>query len=341
MSELLRRLSREERKKTRARAMPDWTAPMLAKLTHDPFADDGWIFERKLDGERVMAYVRPNGGVRLMSRNRKRLNDSYPEIEEALAEQAIVDCILDGEVVAFGEGGVSDFQKLQPRMHASTRRESERSRVKVFYYVFDCVYADGRDITKCALRSRKKILKAATHWRDPLRWTPHRNGAGLKYFREACGKGWEGVIAKDAGSPYVHKRSGHWLKFKCVMRQEFVVCGFTEPRGERAGVGALLLGFYRGKELVYAGKVGTGFDDDELRNLSDRLRRLERKSSPYDRGRPPRRGVHFVAPRLVCEVAFTGWTDNDRLRHPRYKGLRRDKKPRQVRKENGNRKAET
>ena len=313
--------------------MPDWIDPMLAKLTHDYFSGEEWIFERKLDGERLLAYVEPDGQVRLMSRNKKRLNDSYPEIEEALAGQAPAGCILDGEVVAFNEHNVTDFQRLQPRMQAPSRQESRDSGVRVYYYIFDCLYVDGHDITGCGLRSRKKLLRAAVDWDDPLRWTPHRNDDGLDYYREACRKGWEGLIAKHAGSEYVHSRSSKWLKFKCVMQQEFVVGGFTEPHGERIGFGALLLGFYRQGDLVYAGKVGTGFDDETLQDLRGRLDRLERKTSPYDRGDPGTKEVHFVTPKLVCEVAFTEWTDDDKLRHPRYNGLRRDKEAEDVHKE--------
>ncbi|MGC9529664.1 MAG: non-homologous end-joining DNA ligase [Candidatus Bipolaricaulaceae bacterium] len=333
MSNLLQRLSDEEREKARETSMPDWMDPMLAKLTHDHFTGEEWIFERKLDGERLLAYIEQDGQVRLMSRNQKRINDSYPEIEEALADQVPAGCILDGEVVAFDEHNVSDFQRVLPRRHASSRQEARQSGVKVYYYMFDCLYVEGHDITRCPLRSRKKVLKAAIRWDDPLRWTPHCNDDGLNYYKEACSKGWEGLIAKHAGSEYVHGRSSKWLKFKCVVQQEFVICGFTEPHGERVGFGALLLGFYRGDDLVYAGKVGTGFDDQTLNDLRGRLEALERETSPYDRGKPQTKGVHFVTPRLVCEVRFTEWTGDDDLRHPRYKGLRRDKDPKDVHKE--------
>lgn len=333
MGDLLERLPEEEREKAEEISMPDWLDPMLAKLTHDYFSGEDWIFERKLDGERVLAYVNRDGEVRLMSRNEKELNDSYPEIEEALTERAPAGCVLDGEIVAFNEQDVSDFQKLQPRMHVSSREEALESDVRVYYYLFDCLYVDGHDITGCTLRERKKLLRAALDWDDPLRFTQHRNEDGIEYYQEACEKGWEGLIAKDARSSYVHSRSTKWLKFKCVMQQEFVIGGFTEPQGERVGFGALLLGFYREGDFVYAGQVGTGFDDETLKDLRQRLESMERKTSPYDQGEPERDGVHFVTPKLVCQVAFTEWTDDDRLRHPRYKGLRRDKDPEDVHKE--------
>jgi DNA ligase D-like protein (predicted ligase) len=333
MSSPLDRLSAEDREQAEETSMPDWMDPMLAKLTHDHFSDPDWIYERKLDGERVLAYIDDGGEVRLLSRNEKQLNDSYPEIEAALESQAPAGCILDGEVVAFDSDNVSDFQKLQPRMHASSREESLDSDVRVYYYVFDCMYVDGHDITNVPLRARKKVLREALDWDDPLRWTQHRREEGEAFLEEACEKGWEGLIAKKADSAYVHSRSSHWLKFKCVRQQEFVIGGFTEPHGERIGFGALLVGFYRDGDLVYAGKVGTGYDDETLQSLRSRMDRIERKTSPYDVGDVPEKEVHFVTPKLVCEVKFTEWTGDDRLRHPAFMGLRRDKDPEDVRKE--------
>lgn len=333
MSGWIEELDEDERRGAREASMPEWIDPMLAELTHDHFSGEDWLFERKLDGERVLAWIRPDGRVRLLSRNEKRLNDSYPEIEEGLAEQAPRGCILDGEVVAFDEDGVSDFQKLQPRMKASGREAAEASGVEVHYYLFDCLYLDGHDVTGCGLRARKKLLKEAVEWGGPVRWTPHRNDDGLEYYREACSRGWEGLIAKRAGSAYANGRSSEWLKFKCVMRQEFVIGGFTEPEGARVGFGALQIGFYRDGDLVYAGDVGTGFTDETLKELGHSLEELEVEESPFDAGEPETKGVHFVEPELVCEVEFSEWTDDDRLRHPRYEGLRRDKDPRDVRRE--------
>jgi bifunctional non-homologous end joining protein LigD len=333
MSSPLDRLSDEEREQADPTSMPDWMDPMLAKLTHDHFSDPEWIYERKLDGERVITYVNDDGDVRLMSRNQKQLNDSYPEIEEALGRQAPAACILDGEMVVFDENGVSDFQRLQPRMHASSREESLQSDVDVHYYVFDCMYVDGHDISAVPLRERKKILRAALEWDDPIRWMQHRDEEGEAFLEEACESGWEGLIAKKADSAYVHSRSSHWLKFKCVRQQEFVIGGWTEPHGERRGFGALLVGFYRDGDLVYAGKVGTGYDDVTLESLHDRMTKIERETSPFDVGDVPKKGAHFVKPKLVCEVKFTEWTGGDRLRHPAFVGLRRDKDAGDVRKE--------
>lgn len=333
MTDVLQRLSEEEREKVEKTSMPEWMNPMLAKLSHEHFSDEQWIYERKLDGVRIIAYVRSNDEVQLMSRNQNQVNDSYPEIEEALKAQVSVPCILDGEIVAFNKNNVTDFQKLQGRMHVSDRDEAIKSSVKVFYYLFDCLFLDGYDITKCSLRDRKKLLRDTVKWEGAIRWTPHRNKSGEDYYQEACRKGWEGVLAKDAQSEYVHGRSSKWLKFKCVHQQELIICGYTDPKGKRIGFGALLLGYYRDSELVYAGRVGTGFDDETLRDLHERLDKLERKTSPFDVGDPAENGVHFVTPELICEIGFSEWTSDGKLRHPRYLGLRHDKEPEDVHKE--------
>lgn len=333
MGNLIDLLSEDEKERAKKVSMPSWMEPMLAKLTHDYFTGDDWIFERKLDGERMLAFVQEDGTVRLMSRNKILINDSYPEIEEALQKQAVPGCILDGEVVAFNDKNVTDFQKLQPRMHASSREEALNSNVEIFYYIFDCMYADGYNITHCELRSRKKILRQAVKFEGQVRLEEYRIDDGIKYYREACKKNWEGLIAKHMGSTYEHKRSANWLKFKCVERQEFVIGGFTDPHGSRIGFGALLLGFYRDGKLVYAGEVGTGFNDETLKRLYSQLTAIEIDHSPYEKGDPPIKGVHFVTPKMVCEIEFSQWTKADRLRHPRFKGMRNDKAAEDVHKE--------
>ncbi len=168
-----------------------------------------------------------------------------------------------------------------------------------------------------------------------MRFTPHRNGDGLDYFHEACDKGWEGLIAKRADAPYRHDRSKDWLKFKCGNRQEFVIAGFTEPGGSRVGFGALVLGYYEKDALVYAGRVGTGFDDELLEDLRAKMDRMSRETTPFDRlpDGADDKDVHWITPKLVGEVAFTEWTDAGELRHPRFMGLRDDKEPEDVRRE--------
>lgn len=323
-------LPEEARQRLEKRPHPDWVEPMLATLSHDHFSDPGWIFERKLDGERCLAF-RHEGAVRLLSRNRKALNDSYPELEEALADQSSRDFVVDGEVVAFS-GRTTSFQRLQPRMQVSDREEAARSNVAVYYYLFDLLHLAGRSTEGLALRDRKRLLKKVFHFEDPIRFTPHRNREGEAFLDVACRRGWEGLIAKDAGAPYAHSRSKRWLKFKCAASQELVIGGFTEPEGERVGLGALLLGTYEEGELRYAGKVGTGFDDDTLRRLRGRLEGRRRKTTPFTAGDTPA-DVHWVRPDLVAQVRFTEWTDDGRLRHPVFLGLRRDKEAEEVHRE--------
>ncbi len=322
-------LSAEAAAKLARAELPTRVKPMLAKLTHRVFSDPDWIFERKLDGERALAIV--NGAdVKLLSRNQKDIRPSYPELVEALPDGVDEPVVLDGEIVAF-EGGVSSFAKLQPRMQTDDPATARASGVEVYYYLFDILHCDGRDTTALPLRARKKLLRAAVDFDDPLRFTPHRNEEGEAFYHEACSKGWEGLIAKDARSRYRGTRSSKWLKLKCFRQQELVIGGFTEPQGERIGFGALLVGFYEDGQFHYAGKVGTGYDEQTLRDLRDRMNRNERQTPPFDVGDPPGGDdVHYVSPKLVCEVAFTEWTEDDRLRHPSYRGLRRDKDPTDV-----------
>jgi bifunctional non-homologous end joining protein LigD len=300
---------------------------MLATLTKERFSDPAWIFERKLDGERCLAFRRGKE-VRLLSRNQKALNDHYPEIADALAGQAGPDLVVDGEIVAFSEGQ-TDFSRLQRRMQVADPVLARRTGIAVFHYLFDIVYLDGFDLTAVPLRDRKRLLRAAVAFGGPLRYTAHRNTTGEAYFRYACHHGWEGVLAKRGDAPYVHKRSPDWLKFKCQQGQELVIGGFTEPLKSREGFGALLLGYYRGHEFVYAGKVGTGFDTSTLRALRSQLDDLEIDHPAFTAGDPPRT-AHWVRPVMVGEVRFSQWTPDGRLRHPSFLGLREDKRAQDV-----------
>ena len=327
----LSRLPDEARARLKRSPHPDWMGPMLATLTDRRFSDPGWIFERKLDGERCLAF-RYGSRTRLLSRNRLSVANQYPEVLEALSRQVADDFVVDGEIVAF-EGNQTSFARLQRRMHLRDPERARRTRVPVFYYVFDVLYVGGYDTTGLALRHRKAVLRRLLSFGRPLRLTVYRKAQGEAYWREACGKGWEGVIAKRVDAPYEHRRSGNWLKFKCVNEQEFVIGGYTDPKGSRKGFGALLIGYYAGGDLVYAGKVGTGFDDALLHTLSGQLAALEQDRPPFARGSLPRKEVHWVRPRLVCQVGFTEWTPNGGLRHPRFLGLRRDKDPREVARE--------
>lgn len=324
MSDWREGLKEEELEALEQCSMPKWSAPMLATLTEKRFSSPEWLFERKLDGERCLVFRRKSR-LHLLSRNRQELNNTYPELVEILHKQEPQHYIADGEIVAF-EGNLTSFSRLQGRLGIKQAEEARQSGIKVYLYLFDLLYLDDRDITALPLRARKRLLRRQFEFTDPLRLTAHRNEKGEALYHEACKKGWEGLIAKRADSPYVHSRSRHWLKFKCVNRQELVIAGYTDPEGERKGFGALLLGYYEQGKLRYAGKVGTGFDDQTLESLTGRLKSLERKSCPYAK-EPDDAGsdVHWVTPKLVAETGFTEWTDAGRLRHPRFLGLRDDK----------------
>ncbi len=326
MTSALDRLPRA-RERLRPREQPEWTAPMLAVLTHQRFSDPGWIFERKLDGERCLAFRR-GGRLRLLSRTRQLLNDTYPELVGALGPQ-VSDFIVDGEIVAF-EGGRTSFERLQRRIQIRDPVAALSSGVRVFYYLFDVLHLDGYDTTALQQRDRKALLRNALSYGDPLRFLPHRNTEGEALYQDACRKSWEGLIAKRADAPYQHRRSADWLKFKCVNEQEFVIGGWTDPTGTRVGLGALLVGYYEDGELRYAGKVGTGYSRAVLEDLRSRLDRLERPEPPFTRDGLSRKGVHWVRPDLVAQIGFTEVTRDGKLRHPRFLGLRTDKRPREV-----------
>ncbi len=340
MAVALDALPRDAQKLLAEAEQPAWVDPTLATLTHERFSDPAWIFEPKLDGERCLAFrsgdrggsTHSDGAVRLLTRNRKRVDDTYPEVVDALAAQQADDFVIDGEIVAFS-GNVSSFARLQQRIQLSDPGQIRRSGVAVYFYAFDVVHACGYDVSRLPLRERKRVLHRLLSYRDPLRFSTHRNAEGEEYWRQACANGWEGVIAKRAGAPYRRGRTKDWLKFKCENAQEFVIGGYTDPQGQRTGFGALLLGYYSGNELVYAGKVGTGFDDRTLVRLRDELGGIERRAPAFDRGELPRSGVHWVDPRLVGQVVFTEWTRDGQLRHPRFQGLRRDKKATDVARE--------
>jgi DNA ligase D-like protein (predicted ligase) len=314
--------------------LPSWVEPELATLTRDRFSDPDWVYERKLDGERCLAFCGPDGVV-LRSRNKRDITTTFPEVAEALAAQrqdaGSGGLVLDGEVVAF-DGDQTRFERLQHRLGLVNPGQELLRSVPVVYHMFDVMYAEGKDIRQLPLLERKDVLARVVSYRDPLRYTEHRTGDGVGFYAQACRDGWEGLIAKLASAPYVSGRNKNWLKFKCESGQELVVGGFTDPQRSRVGFGALLLGYYNPDgELVYAGKVGTGFDNETLRSLRDRLGALEQDSTPFRQGPPVReRGVHWVEPELVAQVGFSEWTDAGELRHPRFQGLRDDKAAREV-----------
>jgi bifunctional non-homologous end joining protein LigD len=276
-------------------------------LTRERFAGPQWVFERKLDGIRLLAF-KHEGEVRLLSRNQLAQNAHYPGFVQAIEQLPVEDVILDGE--ATGVWG---------------KQEPER------YHVFDVLWLEGRDLTLLPLAQRRELL-ARLPLAAPLELVARLEDA-LPWER-ACREGWEGVIAKRVDSSYEHRRSPHWLKMKCEASQELVIGGFTDPRGKRRGLGALLVGYFEQEEFVFAGKVGTGLDNQLLLGLRARLDALELPSSPFTRATGlPRLGAHWVRPELVVQVAFMEWTVHGKLRHPRLVGVREDKSAREVTRE--------
>jgi bifunctional non-homologous end joining protein LigD len=286
---------------------PEWVEPMAATLTQERFAGPEWTFERKLDGIRLLAF-KQGRRVRLLSRNRLPQNASYPAVAEAVASLPVPELILDGE--ALGVWG-------------------KQSRVG--YHVFDILWLDGRDLMPLPLEARRALL-GDLPLRDPLhRVAPLEDP---QPWERACREGWEGVIAKRLDAPYEQRRSPHWLKMKCEATQELVVGGFTDPLGARVGLGALLVGYFEKGELVFAGRVGTGFDRKLLRELRARLDALEITEPPFTRAVGlPRLRAHWVRPEIVVQVAFTEWTVHGKLRHSRLLGIRSDKAAGEVERE--------
>jgi bifunctional non-homologous end joining protein LigD len=278
---------------------PDWIVPMAATLTQERFTGPEWIFERKIDGIRMLAFKNGND-VKLYSRN--RLPQEYPAVAAALAELPVHDVILDGEAA----------------WHAESR---------IAYHVFDILWLNGRSILESPLDERRALLKQLK-LRAPLAHVQEVKGE--KPWEHAYSEGWEGVIAKRRDSLYEQRRSPQWLKMKCEASQELVVGGFTDPQGSRVGLGALLVGYFDGDDFVFAGKIGTGFDTKMLLDLRERLDKLEVEKSLFTKAKGLPRRAHWVRPSIVVQVAFLEWTVHGKLRHPRLVGIRYDKSPREV-----------
>jgi bifunctional non-homologous end joining protein LigD len=277
--------------------LPEWLEPMAATLTQDRFSGPEWLFERKFDGIRLLAY-KHGDDVRLYSRN--RLLQNLPAVAAAIRALPAEDLILDGEMAWDGTSG---------------------------YHVFDILWMNGRAVTGLPIEERRALLESLPFGSpvqqvelidDPVPWDRARR------------EGWEGVIAKRRGSPYEHRRSKHWLKMKVEASQEFVVGGFTDPRGTRVGLGALLVGYYDDDDFVFAGKLGTGFDTKLLLELRERLDALAVAERPFTKGTGLPRHAHWVRPEFVVQVGFIEWTVHGKLRHPRLLGVRSDKNAREV-----------
>jgi len=280
-------------------AFPEWLEPMAATLTQERFTGSEWIFERKFDGIRLLAFK--NGDdVRLYSRN--RLPQNLPAVSQAIADLPVDDVVLDGEITW--------------------------SRGKVAYHVFDIMWLNGRDLTRLPLDDRRALL-ATLPLNQPLARVVSL--ADDTPWQRALAEGWEGVIAKRRDSLYEHRRSKNWLKMKCEASQELVVGGFTDPQGKRVGLGALLVGYFDHNDFVFAGKIGTGFDTKLLLELRAQLDALEIPKPPFTKAIGlPRLRAHWVEPEIVVQVGFIEWTVHGKLRHPRLLGIRKDKAAREV-----------
>jgi len=303
-------------------------ALMLATLTDRRDFGDGWLLERKFDGERCVAR-KDGSGVRLESRTGKDLTSTYPEVCAEVAAQRARDLVLDGEVVAY-DGEQTSFSRLQQRLGVTRPSPALVAAYPVVYCVFDVLSIDGRDITSLPLAERRDRMVTHVRPSAALQLTEAWRDDSQRRFAEACRRGWEGLIAKRADAPYTPGRSKNWLKLKCAWEQELVIGGYTEPTGSRTDFGALLAGYYEDGRLRYAGKVGTGYTNATLRTLGARLRKLEIPEPPFVDVRPIPRGTHWTRPELVAQIGFAEWTSDGRLRQPRFLGLRDDKRPTDV-----------
>ena len=303
-------------------------ALMLATLTDRRDFGEDWLLERKLDGERCVA--RKDGSeVQLQSRTGKDLTGTYPEIRLAVAAQRPLQMLLDGEVVAYDREQTS-FSRLQQRLGVANPTPQQLAAYPVVYCVFDVLEIEGEDLTDRPLLERRSRLAKAIRPSAALLLTEAWRGDSQQRFAEACRSGWEGLMAKRADAPYARGRSRDWLKLKCASEQEFVIGGFTDPSGSRTDFGALLVGYNEGGRLLYAGKVGTGYNAATLRELGARLRELEAPEPPFVDARPIPRGTHWTRPALVAQIGFAEWTTDGRLRQARFLGLRDDKRPDEV-----------
>ncbi|HLX28936.1 MAG TPA: DNA ligase D [Casimicrobiaceae bacterium] len=315
----------------RKAAQPETMEAELATLVERPPSGDQWLHEIKYDGYRMLARV-ADGKCRIVSRTGKDWTASFPTIADATARLPIAAAWIDGEIVVMDAKGRTSFQALQNVL-------SEGASGKLVYCVFDLPYVNGYDLRDVPLETRKSLLAKIGASGALIRYSDHVKGNGPDFFGEACKLSLEGIVSKRADSPYRATRGHDWQKIKCGLRQEFVIGGYTDPQGSRAGFGALLLGVYEGRALRYCGKVGTGFGDAMLKALAARLHDLASDKPPF--ANPPigaeGRRAHWVRPELVGEVSFTEWTRDGTLRHPSFEGLREDKPAREVVREDASR----
>jgi bifunctional non-homologous end joining protein LigD len=293
---------------------------MLATLIDEPFDDPDWLFEIKWDGYRALCTVE-DGKLSLVSRNGLDLLKRFPNLEGLATAFASIPVIVDGEVVSLDAHGRSAFQRLQ---------ESQKKPAGLTYVAFDLIYADGKDLRSQPLEQRKELLERLIRDEALVMYSKHAVGRGTALFESARQRKLEGIIGKKRTSTYQERRSRDWVKIKTGHEQEFVVGGWTEPKGSRKGFGALLLGVNVRSGLRFVGSVGTGFSAKLLRELYERLRKIERQTSPFFNDVIANSKIHWTSPKLVVEVRFSEWTRDGYLRQPAYLGIRSDKRPDEV-----------
>ncbi|MEO7971637.1 MAG: non-homologous end-joining DNA ligase [bacterium] len=310
----------------RKAALPDFIQPQLATLVPDAPSGADWLHELKFDGYRMVCHLH-RGNTRFWSRNQKDWTEKFPNLSKALKALPATAAILDGEVVVVDKAGRSSFQKLQQSMKGGA--------ASFVFQIFDLLYLDGYNLTRVPLRERKALLEdllVGLDAKGPLRYSDHVVGDGDRFFKQACAYGIEGIVSKLADSVYESTRTRSWLKVKCTKRQEFVIAGYTPSKKGFPGFGSLVLGVYDQGNLVYSGRVGTGFSIKQRLELQKKLDRIAQPAMPFATKPkdPGLRDAHWAKPQLVGEVEFTEWTEEGSIRHPSFQGLREDKKAKEV-----------
>jgi bifunctional non-homologous end joining protein LigD len=306
--------------------MPAVIKPMLATLVDEPFSDPEWIFETKWDGFRSVCFVK-NGQARFVSRNQIEMTPQYPELSDVPTQIDAKEAILDGEIVALDQDGMPKFQLLQNKLRIRSGSYAHASKAQIVYFVFDLLYVDGLDLMNCSVVERKAKLAEILRPGNFIKLSDHIEGDGEEFFRHIEKFHLEGMIAKRAASKYVQKRTTDWLKVKTVMRSEVVIGGYTQPRGARSYFGSLVVGLYRGKDLIYVAHSGGGFNEKTLAKLYQLMQPLKTKACPFKVKPKTNEPVQWVKPKLVAELKFSEWTAEGKMRQPIFLGLREDKKP--------------
>jgi bifunctional non-homologous end joining protein LigD len=308
--------------------MPHSVAPQLATLVREPPEGGEWFHELKFDGYRMLCHL-SRGNARFQSRNGKDWTEKFPNLSHALKTFPATTAILDGEVVIVDAAGRSSFQKLQQSMGRGGKAPA------FVFEIFDLIYLDGYSLMQTPLRERKLVLQqllGSAKPKGPLRYSDHVEGNGADFFKQACEYRIEGIVSKLADSPYESTRNRNWQKTKCIKRQEFVIAGYIPSKKGFPGFGALILGVYDKGKLVYSGRVGTGFSIKQRLELQKKLDRISQAPTPFAAKPkdPGLRDAHWARPQLVAEVEFTEWTADGLIRHPSFQGLREDKKPAEI-----------